>query len=489
MRNLLSLLAVGWMAWTSPALGQEGQVFPRRVVIAYERAEGTRWQTGSVRSLLLDVIDQLPLGTELVVYEFAEGARQVAHTEALTLEHAKRIKDRIPITGDKASHVNFDVVLEDLRKWSDCPCAVVFATKGVSNPSQGHSFVDPLGLLLGTFPTGQGHALLVVGLGEEMAVRMAGFEPKGGVHFHRLDTRVHKPLILFDSFLFGDRVPPLTTGYPTPTSTQTTEESKDLSPTPTSTSSPLPTPTFTSTATFTPTSTQTKTPLPSPSATQTPVATNTWTPTATPTLTPTLTRSPTSTPTETVADSATPTTRLTETPTVPPSPTATPSQASLPVGGVISSAEPTGDSGPPSPLIPLVFGSLGLGAAGYGVYRHLLRRRIRESTLPFEDENLLRVFELRVLTEDGDEISHHEIPVNGQAETLSVGSNPGCSFYVPEAQTTLQIRLLPDGRLEKREGRTWVETYPGDPLPLGKDLNLTWSLDLRAMEETEVQGS
>jgi hypothetical protein len=159
------------------------------------------------------------------------------------------------------------------------------------------------------------------------------------------------------------------------------------------------------------------------------------------------------------------------------------------MAGAAAAGEPGKERGPSSPLIPVVLGSLGFGAAGYGVYRHLLRRRIRESTLPFEDENLLRVFELRVVTEDGDEISHHEIPVNGQAETLSVGSDPGCSFYVPEAQTTLQIRLLPDGRMEKRQGRSWVESYPGDPLPLGKDLNLAWSMDLRATEETEGQNS
>jgi hypothetical protein len=250
--------------------GAEVHLVPRKVLIAVERSSETRWQMGSVRSFVLDVVDQLELGSEVALFEFAEGVTRLAHSRSLTLEHREAVKQRVPQTGSKEPHVNFNIVMNELVRDSQSPCFLVFISRGVSNPSSNHSFVDPLTLLEKRFPVKDGHSVLFVGLSDNIEVAFKRKRPVGNLSFLRLDTHLNRPTLILDRFLYARPKKPtvkpavprpiptrrvvrrIPTEAPRPTSTLTVKPSRTASPTqpPTRSFTPSPKPTRTRTATW-----------------------------------------------------------------------------------------------------------------------------------------------------------------------------------------------------------------------------------------------
>ena len=159
MKRVMQFIIVVMAAITNSGACEEVEIVPRRIIVALEHTEETRWQMLSIRSFVVDLIDQLPLGSEISILQFGSQVNELAHTASLTAEHRQQMRERVPKVGSRDSHTNLDLLIEALKKRASKPCYTVLVTQGASNPSEGHSFVDLVTLLPKTFPSEKGHAL------------------------------------------------------------------------------------------------------------------------------------------------------------------------------------------------------------------------------------------------------------------------------------------------------------------------------------------
>lgn len=413
--------------------GETVKVLPRRVILVLERSEGTRWVWTSVRSFANDLLDQLDLSREVVLYEFTREPVQAAHTDALTPEQVRLFRERISKTGGKDPFVNFDELFGALRKWNGLPCCVVLLTRGISNPSSGHSFKDVLRLLGEHFPASAGHSVLVVGLSDEIEKSFQRMVAPKEYSFLRLDTRVSggSPLILEP--LLNQRLE----AEPSPVPVQV----RRIVVTPTSTPTPLPI-------------------LLPVAPTRSPSPTWTWTPTSFPTARPTATEMVV-VPVVTVSE---------------PPPKQGPSRSWLRV-----------------PKIQFPGWVLVAGLCGFTmclavplIYRRAVRRAL--GALPGLDPNeeVVRILHASVvLDETGEMVASQEFVLGTGREEITVGSVGHARMYVPEVSGMSKFFAHPDGTVVQAKGFRRDPVLPGSSVRLSDKHSLYFEFELRPAGQAE----
>ena len=462
MKRVMQFIIVVMAAITNSGACEEVEIVPRRIIVALEHTEETRWQMLSIRSFVVDLIDQLPLGSEISILQFGSQVNELAHTASLTAEHRQQMRERVPKVGSRDSHTNLDLLIEALKKRASKPCYTVLVTQGASNPSEGHSFVDLVTLLPKTFPSEKGHAVLLVGLTDDLGKRVERLKDRDEVDYIRLDTRTPRPSIVWGPKLYAQRkilhptVPPAVP-RPIPTRPQP-RPTRNPSPTPTPTSSP--TETFTRTNTATPTRTASFTPSPSRTFTATPAPTETFTHTTTLTNTPTSTSTPSTTPSATHSGTPTPTISPTHTPTCSPTTTSTLTWIVQPTATTTLSptvavvAVGKGNRGPGRrsvPILPWMLGGLFVLGGAATAYRAKMKST-QETLLDTDlDDDWERYAAFSAQDQDGKELVYEEMLLDSKPLEISAGPRTDCTFFLAEAEKVVRLRVSPQWERQEED--------------------------------------
>ena len=293
------------------------EVVPRSVLIAVENSARTRWCLHVANSFAARVIETVPLGSSVSLFEFASEVQPLGRTDNLQRNQVSVLVDRLPRCLSRERYVDYAKLANRLWWRADGPTAVIVVTTGRPYPPPDRSFVDPVSALNSAFPQSEGHVVVIAGVGDK-CFGTASLPP----HFccFRLDTRTGRIPLLHESVFYArtrihNLVPTpiwLTPTIP-PTSTPTMTDPQRPTDTPTRTPTRTATAVPTTTKTFTTTPTSTMAPTPTKTETKPPVIaaaklrpTNTSSPAPTSTSTPSPTTTPTISPTPTVTSTTQP---------------------------------------------------------------------------------------------------------------------------------------------------------------------------------------
>lgn len=466
-KSRVALIAFIAYSFYFPVITQARQeIIPRRVFIAIENSSNTNWCLHIANSFAMRVIDDIPLGSAVHLYEFASEVTPLGYTDCLTRELIEPLKDRLPRKLSRDSYVNYKGLADVLQARSDHPAAVIVITSGKPCPPPRHPFIDPVSALASVFPDTGAHFVALAGLSDDI---FSTVRPPSHISRIRIDTRTgNLPRLHPNVFYTHLEVPEPTPAHiptspptstripniPTPTSTKTrTPSSTPLPPLASNTPTSSPTPTETAASSpvrdtpqvvLVPTQEQRKRPRSMPSPTRTPCPTKSPQPSTTPTFTPEPSLIPI----------------INKSPWVPGS-----------IG-----ADQSG--GKPSSFVPHGLWLWILGIAGlllFCIYQWLIRQDVKSQLPGLHGEDAVGVMELSVEGPEGTVVEPEEHAVESHPEVVVIGESPRSNLYVPEIRPPVKIRLMPHGALQRHQGWRWREVFPGETVSLGNGLSLVWS--------------
>ncbi len=431
LQRLLFILSTIWGIIYSQSAGAITKLEPKSIVIAVENSAYTQSHAHSIQRFTHRFLDSIPLGFDVALYEFGSQTRLRGRTNNLTRHDVIELKRRLLPSKSHDRFIDYKDLALNLHSYSFRPTSIIVITSGMSCLLQGEAFVDPIGPLLGIFPDGRGHMLLLCGATNTLK----NFKNlPDHVFIHQIDQGL---LPSFKKKLFFNRIL-------LPNPTWTPSKYPISNPSPTST----PTPTFTS----------------SPAPTRTPRATATPSPTPSSTPTPTSTHTSTSTPTTT---------------DIPP----------IVVGGVDQGTTPQIDSHSLiSRFRPFLISLLLVLLAALFAYKRLLNARIQAGALQENQEDSVLKFEMILNRKDGTDIDSREFTVDSPYEEILVGRSAKSNWFRPELSQDLKFKIFRDGRLQKWAGWHWQELFPGDQVALEGGLSLGWTFQRIPREELYPEG-
>lgn len=443
-RNLihLSLVVISLLAMF---IGEPSQaatrLVPRTVVIAVENSVQSRWCLTTARTFASEILNSVPLGNSVYLYEFNSQVRPLGHTLNLTQSQVSLLKDRLPRKVSRDPCVDFDHLADVLKRHNSDPAAVVVITAGRSCPPANRPFVEPAFAFADAFPDSENHSIILAGLTD--SIFSSEYVPPQIFRF-RLDTRTGTlPRVQKDFFFARLR---------------------------------LPEPTFVPTWKPAPSFTPTKPPRPS----QTPK--------------PTIKRVAAvakSNPTSTITPRPQKTVTFTHTPTTSPSKTPTPK--SQPLISLIEDSSETvsaahrrlrGKGSYFENNWPICVGVILIIAIVMTIfYSGRTTRQVAAALDLGANDDSIEVMEVSVEGPDGTVVDPEEFILESRPEVVVVGDSAKSNLYVPDLKPAIRFRLLPHGRIQRWVGYKWDEIFHGQIVDLGNGLNLAWSFERRPREE------